>query len=259
VSCSVCHQIGKERLGTPESFNGGFIVAPPSAPDERPEYGPFEVAAGHRRIMNSSSEGYRPTQSEHIRQSELCATCHTLLTKALGPDGSVIGRLPEQVPYQEWLHSEFRNTQSCQACHMPVIKEKVAITRVFGVPREGVSRHTFVAANFFMQRMLNKYRDDLAVAALPQELTAAADATIRFPRCADRAHRRRRRARRIGAVARRGHGRESRRPQSCRRRIRRDGPGCTWWSAMAAGGRCSSPVRRIWMARFKETTTMRMP
>ena len=180
VSCSVCHQIGKERLGTPESFNGGFIVAPPSAPDERPEYGPFEVAAGHRRIMNSSSEGYRPTQSEHIRQSELCATCHTLLTKALGPDGSVIGRLPEQVPYQEWLHSEFRNTQSCQACHMPVIKEKVAITRVFGVPRDGVSRHTFVAANFFMQRMLNKYRDDLAVAALPQELTAAADATIRF-------------------------------------------------------------------------------
>ncbi len=180
VSCSVCHQIGKERLGTPESFNGGFVVAPPSAPDERPEYGPFEVAAGHRRIMNSSSEGYRPTQSEHIRQSELCATCHTLLTRALGPDGSVVGRLPEQVPYQEWLHSEFRNTQSCQACHMPVIKEKVAITRVFGIPREGVSRHTFVAANFFMQRMLNKYRDDLGVVALPQELTAAADATIRF-------------------------------------------------------------------------------
>jgi len=58
VSCSVCHQIGKERLGAPESFNGGFIVAPPSAHDERPEYGPFEVAAGHRRIMNSSSEGY---------------------------------------------------------------------------------------------------------------------------------------------------------------------------------------------------------
>ena len=63
---------------------------------------------------------------------------------------------------------------------MPVIKEPVAITRVFGIPREGVSRHTFVAANFFMQRMLNKYRDDLGVGALPPELTAAANQTIRF-------------------------------------------------------------------------------
>ena len=63
---------------------------------------------------------------------------------------------------------------------MPLIKEPVPITRVFGVLREGVSRHTFVASNFFMQRMLNRYRDELAVAALPQELTAAADQTVRF-------------------------------------------------------------------------------
>ena len=180
VSCSVCHQISTDRLGTVESFNGGFVVHESQNPKERPEYGPFEVDAGHTRIMKSSSEGYRPTQSEHIRQSELCATCHTLLTKALGPDGTAIGRLPEQVPYQEWLHSDFRNTKSCQSCHMPLIKEPVPITRVFGVPREGVSRHTFVAANFFMLRMLNRYRDELGVAAPPAELTAAADQTTRF-------------------------------------------------------------------------------
>ncbi len=180
VSCSVCHQISKERLGTPESFNGGFVVQPPDNSGLRPEYGPFEVEAGHTRIMRTSTEGYRQTQSDHIRQSEICATCHTLLTQALGPDGAMIGRLPEQVPYQEWLHSDYKNTKSCQACHMPVVKEPVSITRVFGVPREGVSRHTFVAANFFMVRMLNRYRDALAVAALPQELTAAADQTIRF-------------------------------------------------------------------------------
>src|SRR6266851_9339363 len=158
VSCSVCHQISKERLGTPESFNGGFVVQAPPDPDARPEYGPFAIEAGHTRIMRSSSEGYRPIQADHIRQSEICATCHTLLTQALGSDGKVIGRLPEQVPYQEWLHSDFKNTQSCQACHMPVVKEPVPITRVFGVPREGVSRHTFVAANSFMLRMLNRYR-----------------------------------------------------------------------------------------------------
>jgi hypothetical protein len=180
VSCSVCHQISRERLGTPESFNGGFVVQTAEDSGLRPEYGPFEVEAGHTRIMSTSSEGYRPTQSDHVRQSEICATCHTLLTQALGPGGTVIGRLPEQVPYQEWLHSDYKNTQSCQACHMPVVEEPVPITRVFGVPREGVSRHTFVAANSFMLRMLNRYRDALAVAALPQELTAAADRTIRF-------------------------------------------------------------------------------
>jgi hypothetical protein len=180
VSCSVCHQISTEKLGTPESFNGGFVVQPPADPFARPEYGPYEVDKGHRRIMLSSTEGYQPTQSNHIRQSEICATCHTLITTALGPDGSVVGRLPEQVPYQEWLHSEFRNVQSCQSCHMPKVTEPVPITRVFGQPREGVSRHLFVAANFFIQRMLNRYRETIGVAALPQELTAAADGTVEY-------------------------------------------------------------------------------
>src|SRR5262249_40217208 len=81
VSCSVCHQIGTEKLGTRESFNGGFVVDAPDSRDERPEYGPFEIKKGQTRIMGSSSEGYRPTKDDHIRQSEVCATCHTLYTK----------------------------------------------------------------------------------------------------------------------------------------------------------------------------------
>ncbi len=180
VSCAVCHQISTERLGTPDSFNGGFVVQTPADPDTRPEYGPFEIEAGHVRIMRSSSEGYRPTKSDHIRQSELCATCHTLLTQALGPGGTPIGRLPEQVPYQEWLHSDYKTTRSCQSCHMPAVNEPAPATRVFGEMRDGLARHTFVAGNFFMQRMLNRYRDDLEVAALPNELTAAADETLAF-------------------------------------------------------------------------------
>ncbi|HVZ19980.1 MAG TPA: hypothetical protein VG871_02900 [Vicinamibacterales bacterium] len=180
VSCAVCHQISTEGLGTPASFNGGFVVQPPQDPDARPEYGPFEVEPGHRRIMLSSSEGYRPTQSDHIRQSELCATCHTLLTQALGPGGKVIGRLPEQVPYQEWLHSDFKNMQSCQSCHMTAVNEPAPATRVFGTLRDGLQRHTFVAANFFMLRMLNRFRDSLEVAALPHELTAADNRTINY-------------------------------------------------------------------------------
>jgi hypothetical protein len=180
VSCSLCHQIGRERLGSPKSFSGEFVIDGPDAAGVRHEYGPFEVTTGHRRIMISSTEGYQPTRSEHIRQSELCATCHTLVTETLGPDGKPIGRFPEQVPYQEWLHSEFRSSRSCQSCHMPVIEEPVPITRIFGTPRDGVRRHTFVGANFFVQRMLNRYHGPLSVAALPQELTAAADGTLDY-------------------------------------------------------------------------------
>jgi len=180
VTCSVCHQIGKEKLGTRESFNGEFVIDPADSQARHAEYGPFEIQPGQQRIMRTSSEGFLPTSEAHIRKSELCATCHTLYTKALGPSGAVIGELPEQVPYNEWLHSEYRDKQSCQECHMPEVGEQVPITKVLGVPREGLHRHTFVAANFLLQNMLNRYRDDLSVQALPEELTSAAQGTIAF-------------------------------------------------------------------------------
>jgi len=178
VSCSLCHQISKEKLGTPESLVGNFIVDTTRPRGEREEYGPFKVENGENRIMRTSSDGYRPTESEHIRQSELCATCHTLITTALGPGGKKIGELPEQMPYQEWLASDFREKQSCQNCHMPVVEEMVRVTNTLGKFREGVARHTFVGGNFFMQRMLNKHRGELGVTALPDEFDAAANRTI---------------------------------------------------------------------------------
>jgi hypothetical protein len=178
VSCSLCHQITKDKLGTPESLVGGFVVDTTKSKGERAEYGPFKIEDGQIRIMRTSSGGYRPTEGEHVRQSELCATCHTLITKALGPGGQVIGQLPEQMPYQEWYASEFKDKQSCQNCHMPVVEEKTRIANTLGHPREGVSRHVFVGGNFFMQRVLNKFRNDLGVIALPEEFEVAANRTV---------------------------------------------------------------------------------
>jgi hypothetical protein len=128
--------------------------------------------------MRSSSGGYKPTESDHVRQSELCATCHTLITKALGPGGQVIGELPEQMPYQEWFASEFKDKQSCQTCHMPVVEEETRIAVTLGLPRKDMSRHTFVGGNFFMLRMLNRYRNELGVWALPAEFEEAANRTV---------------------------------------------------------------------------------
>ncbi len=180
VTCSVCHQIAKEKLGSRESFNGAFAVDTPERDDQRPEYGPFVIDAGHQRVMQSSTGGFLPTPGAHVRESALCGTCHTLYTKSLGPDGREIATFPEQMPFLEWLHSDYPSRSSCQSCHMPEVGERVPVTALFGEPREGMHRHEFVAANFFMQRMLNNYRADLNVAALPQELTTAANRTVTF-------------------------------------------------------------------------------
>ena len=176
VSCALCHQIGPERLGTRASFNGGFALGREGTPRMA---GPFAVDAGRTAIMRSAT-GATPLEAPHIRESEVCATCHTLFTRALGPQGQVVGELPEQVPYLEWRHSAFPGEQrSCQTCHMPAVDVPTPISSVLGEPRPGLARHTFLGGNFFMLRMLNRYRVALGVEATPGELEAGAAATLR--------------------------------------------------------------------------------
>jgi hypothetical protein len=179
VSCTVCHQIAPDRLGTPESFNGNFVVAAPRPDGRRRAFGPFAVDAGRRRVMHSVTH-FEQEQAPHIRDSQLCATCHTLITEALGPDGGVIGSLPEQMNYQEWRHSSFfQEGRSCQSCHMPDAAGPVRISSVLGDDRERLARHTFLGGNAFMLRMMSRYRAELGVEATAAELDATARATIR--------------------------------------------------------------------------------
>jgi hypothetical protein len=185
VSCTICHQITGENLGTPQSFTGGYVVDASvpigksrSATGARPIFGPFEVDSGLSALMHSATE-FRPAESAHVRQSELCATCHTLFTKALGPRGEVIGELPEQMPYLEWRHSAFRiESRSCQSCHMRAVAEEMPVSSVLGQPRQGLARHGFIGGNAFMLRMLNRYRSELGVDALPEELDEAVRQTV---------------------------------------------------------------------------------
>jgi len=156
VSCTLCHQIGPERLGTRESFVGGFTLAP-RTPDGLRIFGPYDIERGLKRTMHSATDA-TPEKADHLRQSEVCATCHTLYTEAFGPKGEVIGSLPEQMPYLEWRHSAFAREKTCQSC---------------------LARHTFLGGNFFMLRMLNRFRASLGVTAPAPELDAAARATLR--------------------------------------------------------------------------------
>lgn len=180
VTCSICHQISNTNFGKPESFNGGFLIESPPSSDDHPEFGPFAIDPGQQQIMQTSTGGFRPTEAAHIRDSALCATCHTLYTKSLGHGGKPLGLFPEQMPFLEWQHSDYPRRSSCQQCHMPEVTGEAPIAAVMGPLRTGMHQHTFTGGNFFMLRMLNEYRSDLSVSALPSELDAEAGRTASF-------------------------------------------------------------------------------
>lgn len=172
VSCAVCHQIQASGLGTPATYSGNFAVAP-AGTHPRPLFGPFAPESDQVNQVHALGAGYSIQQAAHIRDAALCGSCHTLYTPTLGPGGKQIGQLPEQMPYLEWLHSDYRDKQTCQQCHMPAVTEAVAVASLMAKPREGVRQHTFTGANFLMEDMLGAHRDELAVTAQASDLNAA--------------------------------------------------------------------------------------
>ena len=179
VSCTVCHQIAAGNFGSEQSFTGGFEIDASVPLERRVIYGPHDVDEGRQLVM-SSAASFAPSESTHLQASEMCATCHTLYTHALDASGAEIAELAEQVPYLEWRDSAYRDTQSCQDCHMPVVEADTPISSVMGQPRPEFSQHVFRGGNVFMLGILNKYRNELGVTALPQELEATIRRTREF-------------------------------------------------------------------------------
>ncbi len=166
VSCTVCHQIHAEGLGTEATFNGRPKIA-----KGRVIYGPYEDPAGGPMRMHS---GYTPLGSAHIKSSAHCGSCHTLFTGHTGDE------FPEQTPYLEWRNSVFSDetertatSKSCQECHMPRTgATKIArnpMGRDFNIPtRPDYAAHVFVGGNAFMLDMLRTGAKELGVRA-PEE------------------------------------------------------------------------------------------
>ncbi len=175
VSCAVCHQADPKGLGTPESYNGNLTVAG-VAQQPRPLFGPYPAGARATSIHTLAS-GLTLTHSDHLRKADLCGSCHTLYTTTLDGSGKPAGRFPEQMPYLEWQHSDYHDKQSCQSCHMPAIADPAPVATLNSPPHEGVRRHSFPGANFFMQDLFVAHHDELAVTASPAELTSASTET----------------------------------------------------------------------------------
>lgn len=123
VTCTVCHQTTADRLGTPESFTGGFTIN-----EARRIYGP------HANPLPTPMQvhvRYTPTEASHMTTSALCGTCHTVITRALDASGEPTGpEFPEQASYLEWRNSAYRDEgtpggapMTCQGCHMPTRDE----------------------------------------------------------------------------------------------------------------------------------------
>lgn len=177
VTCAVCHQIQSNNLGDKKSFDGGFTVDTKRPIEERIVFGPFDIADGTAEIMRSAA-GFIPKQSKHMKESAFCATCHTLYTHALDKHGNEKAELAEQVPYLEWLHSDYVDTHSCQDCHMKTVEGTAPISSVLGKPREGVVEHLFKGGNFLLLRLLAKHRVEMGLSALPEELDANRKTTM---------------------------------------------------------------------------------
>jgi len=167
VSCTVCHQIEEDGLGTLKTFNGQFAIN-----EMRHIYGPHDkqfVQPMWRIVKYWSVEGHHVTKSAH------CGTCHTALL-----DNGVA----EIAPYLEWRNSVYDDERknpgheaaTCQACHQPrksggvPIRTRIAHASHAGdvrwiQPREPVGQHIFAGGNTLLPAILRDNASELGVTA----------------------------------------------------------------------------------------------
>jgi len=165
VTCTVCHQItDDETLGTDKGFSGQYRIN-----DTKTIYGQYADIFSNPMVNRT---GYKPTHSDHISTSEVCATCHELTTPYVDAKGNVMTttpdtEFPEQTPYTEWQNSIFSDTgsnpRSCQECHMPQTTAKVSSRPHWLGSKEGFSKHHFAGANTTMLTMLRDNATKLGV------------------------------------------------------------------------------------------------
>jgi hypothetical protein len=171
-SCALCHQIQDAALGEEESFAGGYQIDTTTPRPDKPIFGPYPDS--ERQIMRGTV-GYTPQEGPQIGQSELCATCHTVLTPTVDEEGNIIGLFPEQTAYLEWSHSEYAgdNSQSCQSCHMPEASGGVEIANMPpNIPdRAPFLQHHFVGGNAFMLGILMDHAGELGLSTSSAQLS----------------------------------------------------------------------------------------
>lgn len=165
VSCTLCHQITDSAdLGTNAGFSGHYEIDTFASSVDRLIYGPYtDVFTGPMRNMVS----YTITYSPHIKDSEICATCHNLRTPYVDAGGEIVStpetEFPEQMVYSEWLASDYVDVQSCQDCHMTRTDGVIMANRPMwlSTQRNDFATHGFVGANLLLLDILQNNQAEL--------------------------------------------------------------------------------------------------
>ena len=216
VTCSVCHQIGKEKLGTQRQFQRRFRRRPTA--DRKTTIrstGLRRSSAGTALIMQSSTGGSARRSGDHIgRVRAVRHVPHAVHQGAAARAARRSATLPEQMPYQEWLHSDYPASRAASRVTCPRCKEPRPSRLCWASTARGVRQHVFVGGNFFMQRMLNNYRNELSVAALAARVDGRRGWHGRVPAITGRPSQHRERQHRFRQAECRGRGEKPHRTQA---------------------------------------------
>jgi hypothetical protein len=186
VSCTVCHHVSPEGLGTEATYTGQFNVGPSNE-----VYGQF---ADVKTYPMRNGLGITPVLGEHIKSAGLCGSCHSvILPRVPLTETTPILKDPtieqghEQATYLEWRNSAYQNerepinhaeVKTCQSCHMPQtfdgqsLQFKIANIEDDHYPavpnrapdeeitlpeRPPYSRHTLIGINQFTLQMFQQF------------------------------------------------------------------------------------------------------
>ena len=143
ISCIFCHSVKEVHINKDE--NGKYktrIFDTVTLGDMNTRYGP---------LKDVNTPAHKTAFKSHFKDSSLCGTCHLNQEKFLSIS-----------QYADWkeAYDTGKTDQTCQECHMPLIKEPTSVA--LGAPkREGMRKHTFIGS----------YDTDMLKKALSLDLT----------------------------------------------------------------------------------------
>lgn len=184
VGCTLCHQLVAEGLDDPARFGGHYLLG-----DRREIFGPHEQPLAAPMF---NWVAFTPVYAPHTLRSALCASCHTVMTRALDAAGRAAAEdFPEQAPYLEWRDSDYNDegtpgprAATCQRCHMPGIDDdgrpiETVISTRNSARRTQYGRHEFLGGNAYMLRLMAANATWTGTYVEPSELTESATRTAR--------------------------------------------------------------------------------
>jgi hypothetical protein len=173
VSCVSCHIQGEEA-GT--TFSGVIqydTTRHMYGPYTNPEIGPMQLYTG-----------FIPAYGAHMKTSQACASCHTLITDVVDMAGNYTGeKFVEQSTYHEWVNSAYPGLdKTCQTCHMPSIRGPVVIANnILNLPaRTPFNLHKFMGANSFMLQLMKANKTALGITATDANMDTSIASTLRI-------------------------------------------------------------------------------